>query len=258
MKRILFILILVLISIAFIPGRVLAKEDKTGNFNFNETTGIVNMPTARTIEYKTLNFAIRMAKLGKNPPLKHKWQTPTPGPFSGTPFDSDWWIDNDGDRRLLISPIRNVEFSFMNYHSQRLTPTLGAKWVVLPEKKSFPAIAIGANNILGDPEDATYSQEVIDANSKIAPYIVASKRLGQNDMFDLSVGIGGGRFRRRVFYGGEVSLDKKHLLRAVGEYDGNVYSYGFKYTLPRGRWNFGLFLQDRDQPGFTFSYTMPW
>lgn len=235
------------------------RPNRTGNWNFNETTGLINIPTARTIKYRTLKVSIRMAKLGKNPPLKNKSQSNEPGPSTGRFWDSDWWIDNDGDRRLLISPVKNVEINMMNVHSYSVAPILAGKWVALPERKNFPAIAVGVQNATGYDEDINVKDpEVMRVNSKAAPFVVASKSFLKNDAVDLTVGYGGGRFRNRVFYGGEVFMDKKHLFSAMGEYDGNVYSYGIKYRLPNGRWDFGFVIQDKNNPGFTFSYTMPW
>ena len=234
-------------------------EGKTGNWNFNETTGLVNMPTARVQKYRTAKFSIRMAKLGKNPPLKNKSQSSNPGPSTGKFWDSDWWIDNDGDRRLLISPIRNVEINLMNVHSYSVSPILAAKWVAVTETKNRPAIAIGCHNIAGYDEDVNVEDpEVREANSKAAAFIVASKTFFKNECLDLSVGYGSGRFRERVFYGGELFLDRKHYFSAVGEYDGNVSAYGLKYRLPGDRWDFSFVIQDKNNPGFTFSYTIPW
>lgn len=248
-----------ILLISSMPATAKDGEGRTGNWNFNETTGLVNMPTARTIPYRTMQVSIRMAKLGKNPPLKNRDQVKNPGPSTGKFWDSDWWIDNDGDRRLLISPVKNVEINVMNVHSYSIAPILAAKWVAVSETKKFPAIAIGVQNATGYKEDSNViSKEVRDANSKAAPFAVASKSFFENDILDLSVGFGGGRFRNRVFYGGELFLDRKHLFSAVGEYDGNVSAYGLKYRLPKGRWDFSFVIQDRKNPGVTFNYNMPW
>jgi len=235
-----------------------AKPDRTGNWNFNETTGLINIPSARIMKHKTAVIYIRMAKLGKRPPLKDKSQSSSPGPSTGKPWDSDWWIDNDGDRGLRISPIKNVELNFMNVHSYQLAPVVAGKVVVLEETKSLPAVTIGVQNVLSAKEDKAHSQEVQDANGKPAPFIAATKSIGSGDGFmDLTVGYGGGRFRNKIFYGGELFLDKKHYFSALGEYDGNVINYGVKYRLPGNRWDFGFFIEDKNQPGFTFSYTIP-
>lgn len=257
MKKIIIFLLICIFFISY-SSVTFAKEDRTGNFNFSETTGLINMPTARTIKVKTGRIAIRMAKLGKYPPIKHKWQVPDPGPATGTPFDSDWWIWSDGDRQLLLCPFKNIEVSLMNIHSYQISPVISAKWVAFEEKKGFPSLAVGVNNIFKYKEDINYRWEVQNANSKITPFLVASKRLGKDEILDLSVGFGGGKFRNRIFCGGELFFDKKHLLSAVGEYDGNIYSYGLKYRLPGDRWDFSFVIQDKNQPGFTFAYTIPW
>jgi len=257
MKKVKFIAIFVIISAIFFlsPFFTYARENRTGNWNFNETTGLINIPTARTIEARTIKFSIRMARMGKNPPLKRRSQSPDPGAFTGTPLDSDWWIDNNGDRTLLISPFKNFELSLMNLHSYTLTPSVGAKLVALNEKRNFPAVAIGAHNITGVKEDDNIkSREVRDANSEIAPFIVASKTFFKDKKLDLSVGFGGGRFRNRVFYGGEFFLDKRKIFSAVGEYDGNITSYGIKIRPYKSRWDFGAFMQDVDSPGVTINY----
>ena len=251
----------IIISLALfllVPPVAYAEDNRTGNWNFNETTGLINMPTARVQKYRTMKFSIRMAKLGKNPPLKHKHQSADPGPHTGTIWDSDWWIDNDGDRRLLISPVKNVEINIMNVHSYSIAPVVGAKWVAVNETDRFPAIAIGCHNITGYDEDLNVPDpEVRHFNSKAAPFITASKTFF-NDHLDLSVGYGHGRFRKRVFYGGELFLDKNHYLSAVGEFDGNIPAYGLKYRLPGDRWDFSYVIQDSKNHGFTFGYTIPW
>lgn len=215
------------------------------------------MPTARTIDLRTIKLYIRMAKLGKNPPLKKKSQSEHPGSSTGTPWDSDWWIDNNGDRGLLISPFKNFELGLMNLHSYTLEPTVSAKWVAISESDRFPAIAVGANNLTSVEEDSNVkNKEVRDKNSEVAPFIVASKTFFPGKWLDLSVGFGGGRFRERVFYGGEAFLDKKKIWSAVGEYDGNISSYGIKIRPYKSRWDFGAFMQDVDSPGVTINYTI--
>jgi hypothetical protein len=247
----------VLLFFAFVATIAFAKEDKTGNWNFNETTGLINMPTARTVDYRDIKLSIRLAKMGKKPPLKNRNDTNTPGSSTGSFLDSDWWIDNNGDRALLISPIRNMEFSFMNIHSYTLSPSIGAKWVCVKETDKFPAIAIGVQNATSAKEDSNVkSQEVIDANSKAAPFIVASKSLFEEKWLDLSVGYGDGRFRKRIFYGGEAFLDKRKTLSLVGEYDGNITSYGIKVKPFKSRWDFGAFMQDEDNVGLSINYTI--
>ncbi|MCD4784212.1 MAG: YjbH domain-containing protein [Candidatus Eremiobacteraeota bacterium] len=257
MKNIKLIIVFLIISAMLIlsPLFAFARENRTGNWNFNETTGLINIPTARTIEARTIKLSIRMARMGKNPPLKKKDQSPNPGSFTGTPLDSDWWIDNNGDRVFLISPFKNFELSLMNMHSYTITPSVGVKWVAINEKKNWPALAIGANNMTGVEEDSNVkSKEVRDANSKVAPFIVASKTFFENKDLDLTVGIGGGRFRKRVFYGGEFFIDKRKIFSAVGEYDGNISSYGIKIRPYKSRWDFGAFMQDVDSPGVTINY----
>lgn len=232
--------------------------DRTGAFSFNETTGLINMPTARTADYKTMMISIRLAKVGMNPPIKHKWQdSGQAGIFTGTPLDSDWWMYCDGDRRLLASPIRNFEINLMNIRSQHLTPIIAAKVVALEESKYIPAFAIGIHNAFRADDDLARG-ELKTINSRPAPFAVVSKSFGSSKFLDLSAGYGGGRFRKRIFYGGEAFFDKKHYISAVGEYDGNIYSYGLKYRLPGGRWNFGAFMQDKTKLGLSFSYVIPW
>lgn len=247
--------VITILCFIILTTNICAADTKTGNWNFNETTGLVNMPTARTIEPCTVSLFIRIARLGKDAPLKKKSQTSDPGQHTGTIWDSDWWIDSNGDRGLLASPFKNIEFSLMNIHSYTLTPVVGAKWVFAEETDTMPALAAGAHNITSINENINVrNKEVRDANSKIAPFIVASKSFFEEDILDLSVGIGAGRFRNRVFYGGELFLDKNKVFSAVGEYDGNISSYGIKFCPYKSRWDFGIFMQDVDNPGFTVNY----
>ncbi|MCE1248852.1 MAG: hypothetical protein LWY06_19615 [Firmicutes bacterium] len=250
-------LLVLFLLIAGLTVNAHAREDKTGNFNFNETTGLINMPTARTVDYRDIKLSVRMAKMGKKAPLKNKNQTNTPGPNSGSIFDSDWWIDNNGDRELVISPIRNIELSFMNIHSYTVSPVIGGKWVCVKESEKFPAIAIGIQNATAVKEDSNvHSQEVIDANSKVAPFIVASKSFFKDKWLDLSAGYGDGRFRKRIFYGGQAYMDKKKIWSLVGEFDGNIYSYGMKIKPYKSRWDFGAFVQNVENVGVTINYTI--
>jgi hypothetical protein len=236
---------------------IAGADGKTGGFNYSETSGIINVPNARTIDFRTAVLSLRLSSVGRHRPIKHKWQDPSGGIFTGTPFDSDWWIYCDGDRRALISPIRNLEVNLMHIRSQQVLPVVGIKYAAIQETERYPAVAVGIHNIFG-MEDNLARGKIYDINKKPTPFVTASKRFGENDNFDLTVGYGGGRFRNRFFYGGELSLDRNHWLRAVGEYDGNIVSYGLKYRLPRTRWEFGAFLKDRDDLGITFNYTMPW
>ena len=238
------------------PPSAFARENKTGNWNFNETTGLINIPSARSIQARTIKFYIRMAKMGEKAPLKNS-SGEHPGPSTGKPWDSDWWIDNNGDRGLLWSPYNNLELGLMNIHSYTLEPSVSAKWVCLNEKKYFPAVAIGVQNATGVEEDTNVNnKEVEDANSKAAPFIVASKSFFPDKNLDLTVGYGAGRFRNRVFYGGELFADKKKIWSVVGEFDGNIYSYGIKVRPHKSRWDFGAFMQDLDSPGITINYKL--
>lgn len=233
-----------------------ARENKTGNWNFNETTGVINIPSARSIQARTIKFYIRMAKMGQKAPLK-KGGGEHSGPSTGKPWDSDWWIDNNGDRGLLWAPWENIELGLMNIHSYTLEPSVSAKWVCLKEKKNFPAIAIGVQNATGVKEDTNVkNREVEAANSKAAPFITASKSFFPDENLDLTVGFGGGRFRNRVFYGGELFADKKKIWSLVGEFDGNIYSYGIKIRPYKSRWDFGAFMQDVDSPGININYKL--
>jgi hypothetical protein len=258
MKKIIAAIIFIMFF-AFAPAVAASTDDddRTGNWNFNETTGLINIPNARTIEYRKAEFSIRLAKIAKHAPYKKKEDAPGGGPATGSIFDSDWWFWNDGDRRVLFSPAPNFEINLMNIRSNKTTPIIGLKFVAIPETDHFPAIAAGIHNANMFEEDAGTS-ELRWINSKAAPFVVATKSFFKGGAVELTAGFGGGRFRRRVFYGGEVFMDARHRLSAMGEYDGNISSYGLKYRMPGSRWEFGAVLQDGRHPGATFSYKMPW
>ncbi len=258
MKRKVFVLFVILafVILSGLYAFASKKPDKTGNFNFNETTGLCNIPTARLQAYKTVKIYIRMAKLGKYPPDRKNGNK---GDFTyASPLDSDFYIWNDGDRGARFSPFKRWEFNLMHAHSRKIVPVVAAKYLVFPETKYYPAVAVGAHNIFGYKEDAKYSKEVRDANSKIAPFICATKSFGDNKELEITIGYGGGRFRNHPFGGAELFFDKNHRFSGIFEYDGNIYNYGIKYRMPGGRWDFGFFMQDWQEPGITFNYTIPW
>lgn len=238
------------------PGFASTKEDRTGNFNFNETTGLVNIPNARILKYHTAKLYIRLAKLGKYPPDRK--DSGNGDAFYASPFDSDFFIWNDGDRGLLISPFKNFELNLMHVHSRKLTPVVAAKILLLKEGKHNPAVAVGVHNIFSRKEDSCYSKEVRDANSEPAPFVVATKSFGKRNELDLTVGYGGGRFRNHFFAGAEYFFDRNRNFSGIFEHDGNIYNYGIKYRAFKKRWEFGFFMQDLQEPGVTFNYTIPW
>lgn len=202
--------------------------DQAGSWNFCETTGLISIPTAKVEEGHHMTLYIRMAKLGQAPPKKGRSGDPNEGFAGGTPFDSDWWIDNDGDRGLIWGVFKNFELGAMNIHSYTLGPTIGIKYLLREDRGGFPAVAVGAHNIFRYHEDSEYfaANPELTINSETAPFIVATKSLGDPSVVDLTAGFGSGRFRKRLFYGGELHLGK--TFSAIGEYDGRFTSFGIK------------------------------
>ena len=212
------------------------NPDAPNQFNWNQTTGLVNIPIARALRrgamYGAFDFKSRNFK---------------------TLFGSEFLADPDdkgnGSFHFLFSPIKNVELAVMALHdanrggnvntlNRLLTFPPGRdfstalKWVVNEESANFPAIAVGVENLTYPRPGASLGKEddVPDARVKQRGfYAVASKafELGEQ-MLNVNLGVGTGRFRNRPFGGIEYGF--QNGLALLAEYDGFQGTYGVRYT----------------------------
>lgn len=208
-----------------------------GDYNWNETTGLVNIPVARTVPAGSAFLSLGLADIGRYPASGTRV-----GTFGGTLLDSDSFFSSDGSLHAVGSPLPGWELSVMTLHAGNVKPVFGTK-VLLNREGDWPAFAIGAHNLFSyDDNPSNPSNPEPDSFRRISPFVVASKQVGLGSpVMDLHAGIGSGRFQGRVFYGGELRFDNG--LGLLGEFDGTVTSYGVRYT-GLDDWRFTAAIQD--------------
>lgn len=201
---------------------------KNGDYDFNETTGLINIPVARTLPPNALWAGVGLAKYGG-----------ARNDQKGTVNSDFLFGPNDGTMHLMWGVLPGFEVSAMFLHgplSGDPGVVYGAKLLLNRETKSFPCIAIGVQNMFAsndNPPDPQNLEPPWFAQRSL--FAVASKTIPIGKIpVDLHVGWGTGRFSSRIFYGGEVKFIKDFSV--IGEYDGIQPNYGVRYTgIPRLR-----------------------
>lgn len=204
-------------------------------FNWNQTTGLVNIPIARSLPRGAFYGAFDFK-------AKHFQD------LFGSEFLAGGGDKGNGSFHLMFSPIKNVEIGIMGLHDVnrdgnvntlsrflRVPPaqsfSTAIKWVVAEETQDMPSIAVGVENL-------TYPYPKSNGRDEAIPYkgirekgfyAVASKSFPVGDqLLSLHLGAGAGRFNNRPFGGLEYTFDNGFAF--LGEYDGNQATYGMRYT----------------------------
>ncbi len=122
-------LALALVSCAALP--VFGAGD-VGNFNFNETTGLINIPIARVAKAGTFKFMVQPTAIGRV------------GVFGGL----DDSFANDGTQRTIIGLGKGMELSLsMLTGVQKLDSfVLGFKWNAIEATEDTPGF-LGGNSV---------------------------------------------------------------------------------------------------------------
>lgn len=224
-----------LVMPAFAGGEV-------GDFNFNETTGLINIPVARVAPAGSVQLSLGAHAIGgKGTPL-------------GLDVD-DLFFGNDGTVRLIAGLPGRVEVSVMGLHGgvfRNNRYIFGAKWLAVPDAPDHPAFAIGVQSLNTGPEPNNPHPTSFDTPSVFG---VVSHSFPLNDSgmaLDLHAGIGTGRLRNG-FAGGEFHVTPEFSV--VGETDGTIESAGFRFT-PSTRFEIltTAQFQDKVRFGFLLSY----
>ena len=205
-------------------------------FNWNQTTGLINIPIARSLPRGTFFGAFDF----KSQAFKDLFSSE----FLASPGDH-----GNGSFHLMFSPIKNVEIAVMGLHDVnrggnvntlgrllRIPPaqdfSTAIKWVVAEETQDMPSIAVGVENLTYPyPVSADGKQEAI-TNIHFREkgfYAVGSKSFPVGDqLLSVHLGVGTGRFQNHPFGGLEYTFENG--LALIGEYDGWQGSYGLRYT----------------------------
>lgn len=215
---------------------------EVGDFNFNETTGLINIPVARVAPAGSVQLSLGAHAIGGK----------------GSPFGidvDDKFFDNDGTVRLIAGLPGRVEVSIMGLHGgifKNNQYVFGAKWLAVPDAPDHPAFAVGIQSINNSPQPNNPHPASFDTPSAFG---VVSHSIPLNDSgmaLDLHAGLGTGRLRNG-FAGGELHFTPQFSM--VGEYDGTVESAGFRFT-PSTRFEIltTAQFQDKVKFGFLLSY----
>ncbi len=215
---------------------------EVGDFNFNETTGLINIPVARVVPAGSVQLSLGAHDLDNG-------QGPT-----GIDAD-DALLGNDGNARLIAGLPGRVEISVMALHGgffKNNHYVFGAKWLAIPDGPDHPGFAIGVQSLNNTPQVNNPHPAHFDTPSAFG---VVSHSFPLNDSgmaLDLHAGIGTGRLRDG-FAGGEFHLIPE--LSLVGETDGTIESVGFRVT-PGKRFQLlaSAQLQDPIRYGVMISY----
>lgn len=232
-------LALVLVSCAALP--VFGAGD-VGNFNFNETTGLINIPIARVAKAGTFKFMVQPTAINRV------------GVFGGV---DDSAFANDGTQKTIIGLGKGMELSLsMLTGVQKLDSfVLGFKWNAIEATEDTPGFSVGIQSIGAGVRPFNPHPPHFNGASVFG---VASHsfKLNDDDMaIDLHAGIGTNRLRNG-FAGMEFHFNDTWSL--IAEHDGTIQSAGIRIT-PNDRVEIMPVLQfhsnNQVHAGFSLGYT---
>ncbi|MEW6277009.1 MAG: hypothetical protein AB1758_00200 [Candidatus Eremiobacterota bacterium] len=198
-----------------------------GDFNFNETTGLINIPVARVAPAGSVQLAIGIHDIGN-------------GNAASSLDIDEFGVGTDGNGRIIAGLPGRVEVSIMPLHGGYFRNNhyvFGVKWLAVPDAPDHPAFAVGVQSLNSDaPESpAVPARKQNDPAHFDVPsfFGVVSHSLPLNDSgmaLDLHAGLGTGRLRNG-FAGGEFHLNP--VVSVLGETDGTVQSAGLRFQPSR-------------------------
>ena len=205
---------------AALTGSVSAKGE-VGDFNYNETTGIINIPAARVAPAGSFQWTEQIQALMRGQ-----------RDFSYNPSDYDDFLYNDGDTKFLWGAGGGLEFSLMLLHAGTQAPVFGVKWEAVADAEDHPAFAIGAQSLDVRPQPVNPHPPQWDHGTFFG-VLGHWFPLNEDGMgFELQAGIGTGRLAHG-FFGGQFHFSRELALAA--EYDGTIKSAAIKWY-PNDRW----------------------
>jgi hypothetical protein len=225
-------LTLALLSCASVP--VFGAGD-VGNFNFNETTGLINIPIARVAKAGTFKLFAQPTAIGRV------------SVFGGL---DDSLFANDGTQKTIIGLGKGMEMSLAMFTGvQKLDSfVLGFKWNAIEATEDTPGFSVGIQSI-GAGVRPFNGASVFGVASH-------SFKLNDDDMaIDLHAGIGTNRLRNGF---GGIEFHFNDTWSLIGEHDGTIQSAGIRFK-PHERIDIMPVLQfhsnNQVHAGFSLGYT---
>jgi hypothetical protein len=232
-------LALALVSCSVLP--VFGAGD-VGNFNFNETTGLINIPIARVAKAGTFKFFVQPTAINRV------------GVFGGA---DDSLFANDGTQKTIIGLGKGMELSLAMFTGvQKLDSfVLGFKWNAIEATEDTPGFSVGVQSIGAGVRPFNPHPPHFNGASVFG---VASHsfKLNDDDMaIDLHAGIGTNRLRNGF---GGIEFHFNDTWSLIGEHDGTIQSAGIRFK-PHERIDIMPVLQfhsnNQVHAGFSLGYT---
>ncbi len=216
-------------------------DGAVGDFNFNETTGLINIPVARVVPAGGVQLSVNSMIL--------------PGAPTPVGIDFDEPFNNDGSIKVVGGLPGRVEISAMALHGgffKNNRHVFGVKWLAVEDAPNHPGFAVGVQSLNSAPQDSNPHPERFNDPSFFG---VVSHSFPINDSgmaLDLHAGMGTGRLNRG-FAGGEFHVTPNFSI--MGETDGTIESAGFRFTVsPRFQFMTTAQFQEKVRFGFQLSY----
>lgn len=214
------------LSYLCLPGAAFANGD-VGDFNFNETTGLINIPAARVAPEWSLQLSPQFQGVGRTLSGPNGYK----GPAGFKDLD-DSFGGNDGSFRGILGLPGRVELSAMALHGNVNSLVFGGKWLAIEDADDHPAFAVGVQSIRTHLDEVRAHPANFDDPSFFGVVGHTFKLNDDGLALELQVGWGSGRLKNG-FVGGEVHITKNVSL--IGEYDGTIRSAAIRIT-PHPRW----------------------
>jgi hypothetical protein len=237
--------------ISFVFTAPVYAGGKVGDFNFNETTGLINIPVARVQPTGSIQASVQAQDIGRGKPES----------LAGTSLQNvnldDAFVRNDGSFRVIWGAAKNIEVSGMLLHGGLHRSIYGFKWLAVPGGDRKIAFAVGAQSIGMKNENNLSTGGAREPLNFTKPGVfgVASYTTPLNDTgmsLDLHAGIGTQRLKNPF---GGVEFHFSPQISVIGEHDGTINSVGMRLT-PDRRWDvlFAAQLQKQTRFGLALSY----
>lgn len=192
-----------------------------GNFNFNETTGLINIPIARVAKAATIKFSAQMAAFNR----AGNGAGGTTG--RGINDIDDGLFSSDGSFRGIFGLGKGLEASYyvLNGSANPTDATYGFKWLAVEGTDEHPGFAVGVQSLNAGTRPSNPHPTHFNPASFFG---VMSHSFALDDdgkAIDLHAGIGTGRLRNG-FFGMEFHFNDQWSVMA--EHDGTIQSVGLR------------------------------
>ena len=221
-----------LVAAALLAGPAAYAEGDVGDFNFNETTGLINIPSARVAPTGSFQISPQMAS------IKRVSNGTKNNGFQGWDhaIDDDSLFGSDSSFRGICGVARNLEISAMALQGNIRNIVYGAKWLAVEDAVDHPAFAIGVQSIGAFSRGNYPGPNTHPPNFDQACFFGVLGHywsLGDDGLgVEFHGGWGTGRLNKG-FVGSEFHFNNQVSL--IAEYDGTIESVGLRVT-PHPRW----------------------